>query len=662
MDFKIKKILLWPKKELEEVREIEFSLENINVISGENGKGKSAIISIIDYCLASGSCLIPTGLIRESVSWFGILVQFKEKQILLARKSPGKGAVSSEMYKEEGVTIGIPNAISSNCNFRDVINILNEYFEISDISLKDENDAENNPAKERVSIRDIVSFNFQPQHIVANPHALYYKADTFKNREKLKNIFTYALGIINNQVLEAKEELIQIRREIQKVEKVVENNKSAADKWLSEVRTYYMLAKEFGLLPNSPDNVSDVPVEILIESLRGVREFLNPEKTPLLEQGVTSNLAGKISNLRTREFDTSSTIEELKQTLISVENLHQSNYEYAQEVVNQRRRLDSTGWFQRNLKKNNKCPFCNSEEVQDDYIKGLLFASEELEEVSSRVSDGHKVISKEIIKLKNLLANKEAELNNIRKEQRALISESSEYNLHRQTLNKVYEFIGRLDESLRFYDLANEGNELNVTLQNLKKKESDLDAIVNSLEIKRRKEAALNSISGLIRYYSGGHFSAERSSSEIKLDIDNLTLSFTSPNGTKNYLWEIGSGHNFMAYHISTLLAIHQFLNKLDESKVPKFLVIDQPTQVYFPELKKGSLKTIEDKDLEKVRLIFKALSDFFDKVAKGVQIIILEHVGESGWENLSNIKLIKRWREGEEDGALIPSHWIIEE
>lgn len=657
MELAIKKVILWPSINSLPIREIEFQLDSINVITGESGKGKSAIISIIDYCLASSSCLIPTGLIRESVSWFGIILKLGERQLLLARKSPGKGPISNDMFRLiEASDIIIPDKLVSNCNYRDVINLLNELGEISNLSLREDGDTENDPSKERVSIRDLISFNFQPQHIIANSHALFYKADSFKNREKLKNVFAYALGIIDNDILEKKDELIQVRREIQKLEKIIENSRLAADMWVSEVRTYYYLAREFGLIQNAIENLDDVDVSFIINALRKVREYLNPEHTPFLEEGVTSKIANRINNLRTREIISASKIDELKQSLIAVENINKSKLDYTQEVTNQKRRLDAKNWFKNNINRATNCPFCNSKFSNTNDIDNLIIVSEELSQISSKVSDSYKIFSREISKIKTQLSNEEFDLNNIRKEQSRLVQEDQDYQKHRQTLNKVYEFIGRLDESLKIYDNALQGGEISDRLKKLHDQESELDAVVNSLAIKRKFKDTIEDVGKFIKYYSAGYFKAERSNADIVLDIENLTLQFSSIS-SKNYLWEIGSGHNFMAYHISTVLAIHQFLHPNTFNKIPKFIIFDQPTQVYFPELKDD--KALNDNDIERVTQIFKAMSDFFLKVNKGVQIIVLEHVGENAWKNLSNVKQLKRWREGEEDSALIPSDWI---
>jgi hypothetical protein len=43
-----------------------------------------------------------------------------------------------------------------------------------------------------------------------------------------------------------------------------------------------------------------------------------------------------------------------------------------------------------------------------------------------------------------------------------------------------------------------------------------------------------------------------------------------------------GDGENHLAYHLSALLALHRFAAN-NKQPLPRFLLIDQPTQVYFP-------------------------------------------------------------------------------
>ena len=53
----ISKIVLY--NHLGDKRIVNFELGKVNIITGESKSGKSALIEIVNYCLASSSCDIP---------------------------------------------------------------------------------------------------------------------------------------------------------------------------------------------------------------------------------------------------------------------------------------------------------------------------------------------------------------------------------------------------------------------------------------------------------------------------------------------------------------------------------------------------------------------------------------------------------------------------
>jgi len=111
MYFQVREIILWSKKGYPP-RRVVFNATTVNVISGASKTGKSAVIPIIDYCLASDKCAIPVGTIREACSWFGILIDTLEGQKLLARREPGEQQQTGDMFIVEGTDIEIPVEIS----------------------------------------------------------------------------------------------------------------------------------------------------------------------------------------------------------------------------------------------------------------------------------------------------------------------------------------------------------------------------------------------------------------------------------------------------------------------------------------------------------------------------------------------------------------------
>lgn len=115
---------------------------------------------------------------------------------------------------------------------------------------------------------------------------------------------------------------------------------------------------------------------------------------------------------------------------------------------------------------------------------------------------------------------------------------------------------------------------------------------------------------------------------------------------------------------MATLLALHEHFIGLAENPVPRFLMLDQPSQVYFPEAWPSIDKTPEDNnqtkvssDINGVRRIFETLSKFMTSINGEFQLIVTEHAGAITWEGYSHIHVVGNWREGH-DEFLIPNAW----
>ena len=131
----------------------------------------------------------------DAVDWFGVVLQFPKSELLVARRNPGVLAATSEMFLEEAPRVALRDELERNANADAVVNRLNQLAGLPALPLADTDEPSFGG---RPSFRDTAAFQFQPQHIVANPHTLFFKADTFEHQEKLKYFFPYVLGAIDH--------------------------------------------------------------------------------------------------------------------------------------------------------------------------------------------------------------------------------------------------------------------------------------------------------------------------------------------------------------------------------------------------------------------------------------------------------------------------------
>ncbi|MGJ8592925.1 MAG: DUF3732 domain-containing protein [Aquaticitalea sp.] len=654
MNFRLLKIILWPKNESLPIREIEFQIDKINVITGDSERGKSALITIVDYCLASSKCQIPTGLIRNKTSWFGILISLDNRELLLARKEPGDIQSSGDMYMLERHRIGkIPLKIAGKThNYTQVKFRLDELSQLSDLGFDSDSDS---GFKSRPSFRDMVSFVFQPQYIIANPRTLFYRSDTYEHREKLKTIFPYVLGAIDNKILRAQEEIKELIKDAAILEKEIENNEKLSSKWDSQIKTYYLRAKEFGLLAQSPYPSDKWSAENYMRYLRGIPQRIANDGLPQIEIGVTNDITTKINNLKNNEIEISQEIEYLRTRQILIKNVYSSNIEYNQAILDQYGRTASVDWFSRKLN-NEVCPFCKtSSDDTREYVKKLSIVSESIKEKASSSNEIRKVLDKEILDLNKSLKSKEDSLNKVRTELNGLQRVDAKYKSQNQSSSSVLRFVGELESKLSDYDTLFQDKGLLADLTGIRFKINELRKIIDRDKIKQKQKNAINRIQSSIEHYSK-IFNAERSDDPAELDVINLTLKFLG-NKREDFLWEIGSGSNYMAYHISTALALQELFLRNESHPVPNFLFFDQPSQAYFPEL--NAEEIIKSDDIERVKRIFKALNEAIVRTKGKLQIIVLEHAGSNVWSEFASVHKVFRWRDDEDDKALIPDDWL---
>jgi hypothetical protein len=153
---------------------------------------------------------------------------------------------------------------------------------------------------------------------------------------------------------------------------------------------------------------------------------------------------------------------------------------------------------------------------------------------------------------------------------------------------------------------------------------------------------------------------AERPNDPISLEINDLTIKVVGAQRA-DYLSEIGSGSNWLAYHIAVTLGLHQFFMTMDHSPVPGFLIFDQPSQVYFPKRVAGREEgsddpQLRDEDIEAVEKAFKVLSSVVEASKGQLQVIVLDHAPREVWGEIAGIVAFEEWRGGEK---LVPESWI---
>lgn len=666
MKFQIKNILLYPKDKTKEKRVVAFVLDKVNVITGESHKGKSALVHIIDYCLGSGKCSIPVGIIRDLTDWFGVHIVTEKTELLVLRKEPGQSSSTDKMIMVEQIEPIDLDKITDAEKFQTtraaVVNKLNQLSGLSTERFDLENPS--NQFGGAASFRDTSAFQFQPQHIVANPYALFYKADTQEHQQKLKTIFPLIIGAITNEALNIEREIKELDTQLKKVELELSTKKQAVDIWLNNLKALFSRAIQLGILKNIPKDNQHFDAEKYLFHLNLVVTDFNENPIPAYQSGTSEKDVQLQSELRLQERSFQSEIAIRKMRLSKLENLTYSTTQYKQTVKIQQKRLEPVSWFKEKIN-HHYCPFCESKnETAQKQIESLDNYSKDLEVISKAINTSDINLDKEMADIRKDIREFEDKLNANRDILREIYNNSTKENQKRQTIEELYKFIGRLEQALENVVSTQTDSSLDIKIKELRENIKEKQTKLKDIKAKYSLGNILSRISQLIAHYVS-LLDIDRKEDIVELDIQNLTLKIASANSSRSdYLWEIGSGANWMGYHLSTMFALHEHFLSLRNNFVPSFLLIDQPSQVYFPKdvpNPKEGVNTFKEfastsDDLVQTRKIFESASDCVVRTKGKFQIIIVEHAPEITWEGISNIHLVEEWRG---TTALIPSTWL---
>lgn len=669
MKFYISQIILWPKDTRNQIQCLKFNDGAINIVHGVSGTGKSSIISITDYCLGSSRCSIPVGIIREKVRWFGLKVYINNKFYIIARSSPSHPSVNDCHVSVTSDSEEIPETISGNYSLSQFKQRLNAIFQITNISIEtnyDENEKYDPP-----SYRDLTSFNFQPQHIVANPNTLFYRSDSYNHKEKLKKVLPYAFNMRDAIYLAKEREISIVRKDLEKKEKQQSSLISAYKMWEADISNLWDKAIELGitddsLSQNTDDKLNKLKEIISIFNSKKIEDIFSPPHY--------QHTNHKYLELKSLEETLQQEIDSTNKKIRSYKSMNSYAKKFRDATTIEKESLLNIDWVKKNLKTETTCLVCGSISSHLTPIVKSLDDSKQKIDASSEAFINPPITDKQIEQLQIELDKLQEKINTTRKTRLQLELNN---NSTKDSLSKTYLLIGNIQSLLKTLLTVERNDDLSKEISLLQEKIENLSLFFKENNYHNRELSAKFKIDQLIQGYAKNFRLTQYQLAS--LDYRELTISFQKKSSfhEKEFLWEIGSGANWMGYHIASFLAFHEYLLSSNgcsgTSPVLSFMVIDQPSQVYFPSSSSGvnDLDTpteVFDKvmanrntDIKETQRIFKILSRSIDRVYENsknkFQIIVLEHAGKNIWAEVPHVNEVAYW--GTKGDGLIPKDWI---
>jgi len=655
MFFQIRAILLWPRNPAFKPRRLRFELGRVNVISGASRTGKSAVIPIIDYCLGSSTCSIPVNTIRRHCEWFGVIVSTAQGEKLFARREPGVQRSTDDMFLMESDSINeVPQRIVKNTNAEAVKRLLDDLAALSKLDFTGGDESAGFDG--RPSFRDLAAFTFQPQNIVANPDVLFFKTNTYEHREKLRKIFPYVLGAVTPGLMAKQFELQRLRSELRRKERELKEAQQVSARWLADLTAKFSEAQELGLTPKPEQPPTR---EQMIELLEEV--VARTDLTITVSTATISEALQELNDLEVEEREVSRELTTLRHRLEEMNRMRAGGNQYDAAIVLQRGRLQISSWLVGQTAHESDCPMCGSHTASASNKLAVLSAR--LQEVEAEAGVDKEVpaaFDREQQRVTTEVSTTTERLRSVQIRKRALSGRSKEASERQFAAKNAERFVGNLEAALDLHRRLGSDCGLMDDVAKLREIARTLEAELREQDVEARKRRALgavNSRAGLLLPF----LDVENPDDPISMEINDLTIKVRSA-GRDDYLSEIGSGSNWLSYHLAMLLALHQFYLAQPHSPVPGFLVVDQPSQVYFPKnlVRRPDEEELDprlrDEDIDAVRKVFETLGKVVLMAQGKLQVIVLDHAGRDVWGEIPGVVGLREWRHGVK---LVPMKWL---
>lgn len=353
MTFQIQAVTIYGKQP-DQIRTVPFDPGTLNIVTGDSRRGKSALLTIIDYCLASSGYPVKAGKVRDYVSAYAVTLVKPDQQLFVARRAPeGKAAVSSVLCivsqapdtpppPLEALTFVTPldaakDMLSDFCGIDRTVRV---------------------PAVGRAqtiapSIRHALFFCLQAQNEVANPDLLFHSQGEEWRPNTIRGVIPYFLGAVDPEQALRRNRLRLLRRDLADLEAALAPSRNL-DPAAGQARALLTEAVEAHLLPAVTDSEPSAD-----EVLGLLRQALNRSGPSSTEQGSDDD---PLSALTTRRNELRGLHGQARVKIADLKRALAENTDFTTQATEQRARLVSLGLLRRDPETSDArhCPVCES--------------------------------------------------------------------------------------------------------------------------------------------------------------------------------------------------------------------------------------------------------------------------------------------------------------
>lgn len=627
------------------VRHLPFLLGQVNIISGRSKSGKSVVGDIIDYCLGGDSCNIADGVVRDNVSWYGLLLQFDCERVFVARKNPDKGQQTTGFcYIEVGETIEVPEKMdfSSNTNVAGIEQALTGRLGISEnLNIPPEGQSRLPLA---ANIRHALYYCFQGQDEIAAKNFLFHHQSDDFITQAIKDTLPYFLGAVSEEALALENERTLLKRKLVLEKRKLEENRYLMGGGSERAISLIGEARQVGLIDSlMPVDYQDY--HAMYEILQDAMSW-TPGKVP------SNSTMDRLTFLQSERQKIQEDCDEIGINIENAKKFVGETMGYSGEARHQKVRLESIGLFEQLNFNPGKCPLCSGTLEQPlpsvemiktsiaNLDKSIANVTREQPKLRSFISE----LEQEREKKQEILRTYESEIDGLYKQ--------SDERKRLQDLNaRRAKVVGRISLWIESVETDMESEKQEQVIKKIEERISEIDSILDRDSVEERKQSALSRIQGNMTAWAE-ELKLEHCDNPYRLDMNKVTVVVDKPERPVP-LKQLGSGSNWVGVHLIAYFALQQFFINADRP-VPRFLFLDQPSQVYFP-------SELDEKNIDwnEVNKMYEFIVKRTEEMKGKLQVIIVDHAEPNKDKELYKKYICENW--WPIDKNLVPNDWYEE-
>lgn len=631
-------------------RTLEFKRGELNIVTGESKTGKSALLDIMEYCLGRDSLQMPIGPITQTVAWYAALFDLAGGRAFVARPAPRTGKSSTQRvmlrFGTELEALDF-DELEADMDSKAIREQLGRRMGIEE-NLHEPPASSARHAYE-AHLGHATLLCLQRQSEIADRNLLFHRQGEQGIAQTLKDTIPYFIGAVPRDQALRRAQLTAARRELRNVELQYRRAEESSQLAGANLRALWREAHALGMVdgPELPDRTSAVA---LLHAAT-TSQLPSPNDTAEIAARTTA-LEQERDGLRNQLRGITAERELLLQQ-------DASETGFVGAVRTQRARLASLnllGLASEDGEEATDCAFCGSalsdpDPTVADLDRSLRNLSAQLTSIDAAQPARRAALTEldeKATELRSRLRTAESVLQSMTANRSALdqLPQDSQHDFTRGRIHATlaalpggsYEELERLKRMFEFAD------------EHVRALEAELDP-----EEEREQLTSRLVTIGQDMTAWANQLQLEHGGNNVRLDLSRLTVIADTEQGPAP-LFRIGSGENWVGYHLVAHLALHRYFVRQGRP-VPRILMLDQPTQVWYrSEVDQRTGAPSTDSDREAVSRLFRLIYDVVQELAPELQIIVCDHANLA--EDWFQESVVHNWRHGEK---LIPQDWIDE-